>query len=421
MNKQSRLDLFRYGIISPLIYDNKQKVRDFCAQAAEKQYFYNGKNYKFSEDTIRKWYYKYLNTGFDSLNKKIRVDNKESRKLNEEVIAYILDLKSKYPHITTKSIYYKLKEDKYISSDIKIDCFYRYIKAKDLTKLQLTKQERRRFEKQFPNDCWQADTSYGPYIVVDGKKYRTYLIHFIDDNSRLIVGYGFFFHDSAINVQKVFKKAIKKYGKPKQIYLDNGKSYKNNQLEIICARLGVKLTHTHAYDPEAKGKVERCFRTIKEGWMYCSDWNKYNSLDELEKDYSNYLYNNYINKIHSELKDTPNNVWHNGIENTIYKTYDEEELNKIFMLTDKRKVNKDRTIVFNNRLYEVPFKYVGTTVEIRYNADDINDLWIFEDNKQQEKCKLLNKKDNAKVVRKSNIDYEKIINKEEDVIDMGDE
>ena len=53
----------------------------------------------------------------------------------------------------------------------------------------------------------------------------------------------------------------------KQIYLDNGKSYKNCQLSLICARLGIKLTHTHPYDPESKGKVERCFKTIKEGWM----------------------------------------------------------------------------------------------------------------------------------------------------------
>ena len=97
--------------------------------------------------------------------------------------------------------------------------------------------------REYPNDVWQGDTTYGPYITMDGKKYRTYLIHFIDDNSRLVVGHGFYLNDNAINVQKTLKKAIKTYGLPKQIYLDNGKSYKNCQLSLICARLGIKLTH----------------------------------------------------------------------------------------------------------------------------------------------------------------------------------
>ena len=79
------------------------------------------------------------------------------------------------------------------------------------------------------------------------------------------MGYGFYYNDNAENVQKVLKKAVEKYGIPKKLYLDNGASYKNNELEKICARLGIKKIHTHAYVPEAKGKVERCFKTIKEG------------------------------------------------------------------------------------------------------------------------------------------------------------
>ena len=51
------------------------------------------------------------------------------------------------------------------------------------------------------------------------------------------------------------------------------KSYKNEQLSLICARLGIKLTHTHPYDPESKGKVEEMFKTIKEGWMNSRNWN----------------------------------------------------------------------------------------------------------------------------------------------------
>lgn len=419
--REKRIDLFRYGVISPLIQEESNNIREFCEEASKKLYYYEGKEYKFSKETIRKWYYKYKNNGFDELNKKIRNDKDNSRKLDEETINYIIDLKSKFPKITTKQIYKTLLEEKIINESININCFYRYIRTNDLKRQINIRQERRRFEKEYPNDTWQADTTYGPYIIIEGKKYRTYLIHFIDDNSRLIVGYGFYLSDSAINVQKVFKKAISKYGIPKQIYLDNGKSYKNIQLEIICARLGVKLTHTHAYDPAAKGKVERCFKTIKEGWMYARDWNKYKSLKELEEDYSKYLYDEYINKIHSELKDTPNNVWHKGILNTKFKQIEKERLEEMFMHSEKRKVGNDRIISFNNILYEVPFKYVGQKVEIRYFVDDIEEIWIYENNKKLEKCVKLNKKDNSKIKRTNNIDYSKMINKEDDVINYEGE
>lgn len=65
------------------------------------------------------------------------------------------------------------------------------------------------------NDCWQSDTSDGPYIKINDIKYKTKLIMFIDDKSRMITGFDFFLNDTAINMQSVFKKAIKTYGRPK--------------------------------------------------------------------------------------------------------------------------------------------------------------------------------------------------------------
>ena len=91
------------------------------------------------------------------------------------------------------------------------------------------------------NACWQSDTSVGPYIKIDGIKYKTYIIMFIDDKSRLIMGYDIFFNDTAINMQKVFKTAIKTYGKPKKLFVDNGGPYDNKQLSLICASLGIYI------------------------------------------------------------------------------------------------------------------------------------------------------------------------------------
>lgn len=415
--EKKELELFRYGIISPLVYEEEKNVRKYCKEASEKKYYYKGKERQYSEETIRRWYYKYKNEGFDKMGRKKRNDLKNSRKLNEETIEYINRLKSQYPRITTKNIYKKLEEERYVKDDINIQTFYRYIRSNRIGSKIITSQERRRYEQEKPNDCWQADTTYGPYIIEKKNKYRTYLIQIIDDNSRLIMGYGFYYNDNAENVQKVLKKAVEKYGIPKKLYLDNGKSYKNNELEKICARLGIKKIHTHAYDPEAKGKVERCFKTIKEGWMYGEDFNKYHSLEELEKEYQKYLYEEYINKKHSEIGETPNNKWHKGIEKIEIKRKSKEELEEAFMNSKIRKVGKDRTISINNTLYEVPYKYVKEEIEIRYYIEDKDKMWIYENNERKEEIKKLNKVDNSKIKRKTNIDYSKIINKEEDVME----
>ena len=415
--EKKELELFRYGIISPLVFGEEKNVRDYCKRASEKSYYYKGENKRYSAGTIRRWYYKYSNEGFDKMGKEVRKDKNRSRKLSEEAIIYINDLRCKYPKITTKNIYNRLKEERYVDKTVDIQSFYRYVRSNKIGSKIITKQERRRYEQEKPNDCWQADTTYGPYIVEKGRKYRTYLIQIIDDNSRLIMGYGFYYNDNAENVQKVLKKAIEKYGLPKKIYLDNGKSYKNNELEKICARLGIKKVHTHAYDPEAKGKVERCFKTIKEGWMYGQDFNKYHSLEDLEKDYQKYLYDGYINKIHREIGDTPNNKWHRKIKELEIKRIDNKKLEEAFMNSKIRKVGKDRTISINNKMYEVPYKYVGDKVEIRYFIGKEDEMWIYEEGKKKEKVKILNKIDNSKIKRETSIDYSKMINKEEDVVE----
>lgn len=117
--------------------------------------------------------------------------------------------------------------------------------------------ERRRFVMEHANDCWQADTCSGPFLTVDGRKRRTYLIAFIDDASRLIPHCEFFFLDNARNLAITLKKAILKRGLPKKIFCDNGKSYSSLSLRFACARLGIMLTHARPYSAPSKGYAEK--------------------------------------------------------------------------------------------------------------------------------------------------------------------
>ena len=412
-NYYGRIDLFRYSVIAPLINNTNEfnTINEYCDFVASKSYDFEGKIIKITPKTVKNWYYKYRKEGLESLENHKRCDKNNFRKIKNELVEdRIIELRKMYPRITAKKIYEKLLEDNYITSDISVYAIFRYLKNNNLKAVQISKKEKKKYEHDYPNDSWQSDTSTGPYIKVDGKSKRVYLIMIIDDASRLIVGYDFFFEDNAINMQKVLKSAIKKYGVPKQLYVDNGSPYKNEQISLITARLGIKLIHAKPYSPTGKGKIERSFRTIKDGWLNCSDWNEFKTIEDVKDSFSNYLYKEYINKEHSETKITPNNKWHNEIKEL--KQLEEEKIEEAFMHSRLSKVYNDSTIQINNEKYEVPYKYVGQKIEVRYYVSNPKEIIIYKDGKRCEICKLVDKKANSRVYRKNNIDYDKMINKE---------
>ena len=255
-SNKNKIALFKYAIIAPLvndIYESKSK-EEFYRIAASKQYkLPNEKKTTLTAGTIKRWYLEYKRNGFEALKPKSRNDAGYSRKIPNEYIEKIEEIKGKYPHITGKAIYKKLLEEGIINaSDVSISSLYRFLNNNKLH--EHNQVERKAFEMEFANDCWQGDTSHGPIITIDGKKVQTYLIQLIDDASRLMVGYKFFLRDNALNFQIVLKDAIKTYGIPKRIFVDNGTPYKNMQLKSICASMGIALIHAKPYSPESKAK-----------------------------------------------------------------------------------------------------------------------------------------------------------------------
>ncbi len=419
MEKNQEKGIFRFSIIAPLINDTHgfSTTEQYLDFASNKTYKFQGKEYHFTKSCIRNWYTNYKKNGIKALEGKTRSDAKSSRKLSYETIEKIEELRKSYPKITGTAIYKQLIKESYIfQKEVSLSTILRYLKKNHLKSSEVCGIERRMFEMEHVNDCWQADTSYGPYIVIKNKKYRTYLIMFLDDKSRMIMGYDIFLSDTAINMQSVFKKSIQTYGKPKKLFVDNGGPYDNKQLSYICASLGIELIHAKPYTPEAKAKQERLFRTIKDGWMNCINWNQFKTLDEIRQSLSTFLYQEYINKKHSVTKQTPNERWHEEYQNIQF--LEEEHIENSFLHRSFHKVRKDRTIKFNNEYYEVPFKYVGLTIETRYFPNNLDTLYVYENQTQVCEIQKVDKVANSKSLRKNGIDYSLAINDERDVIEL---
>lgn len=396
--KERDLALHRFSIISPLISGTSQERSNinFFEKAATQTYVFGGVSRQYSMHTIKTWYYNFKKSGFDGLVNNDRCDSGNSKSLPMDAMMFIEEKISSNPKIKAPAIFKKLVEEKILTNtSVSLRTIQRYCSA--VRKEQDYEDiKRKRFQSSEPCDIWQTDTSVGPFITVDGKKKRTYLIMFLDDASRFIVGYGFFFEDNEINMQRVFKMAIKQYGKPRILYADNGKTYTSTQLKLICAKLGIELKNTRPYDPQAKGKIERCFRTIKECWMRNMCWDEFRSLADVMESFESFL-QDYHRSVHSTIKKSPHDVFFD-YENL--RTVTDEDLSKIFMHEFVRKADKCAIVSYKNRKYEVPTSCIGKKCTFRFNPEDISKIFF-----EEKECKLLDMNANCERRQKSKVSF----------------
>jgi len=120
----------------------------------------------------------------------------------------------------------------------------------------------RSFERALPNELWQTDIMT---FMIKGQ-YRVYLIGFMDDHSRFMVGWGLYRFQTAANVQEVFRAAIEKHGLPKEVLSDNGRQYYSwrgrSQFSEMLTRLGIRHIRSRPYHPQTCGKIESFWRNV---------------------------------------------------------------------------------------------------------------------------------------------------------------
>ncbi|WP_434578223.1 DDE-type integrase/transposase/recombinase [Thermoanaerobacterium thermosaccharolyticum] len=405
---KQKIAYFKFSLIAPLINENytQETAKEYMEVITSKVYDVPslGKR-EFSPNTIKTWLYCYRKYGFEGLYPKSRCDKGASRVLTDDVKAYIKNLKLDNPRRSAKSIYHELLVKKFIKLDkVSLSTVQRYLRKTKISTSTLNTKDRRAFEMEYPNDCWQSDISMGPYLIINDKKIKTYLIAFLDDSSRLITHAEFYDTDNVISLIDAFKKAISKRGVPKKLFVDNGKVFQSEQLHLICASLGTSLCYAEPYSPESKGKIERFFRTLKDQWMYGFDWQKISSIDELNENLNKYIEGIYHQTVHSSINMKPIEKFIKYTD-TMKFINSKEELDNIFLYRVKRRVIKDATVSIEKIKFEVPMQYIGDYVNIRYYPKSLDKAYIFsEEGKLLQTIHPVNKIDNSKIKRKE-IDF----------------
>ncbi len=114
----------------------------------------------------------------------------------------------------------------------------------------------KRFERAFPNEMWQSD------IMTFWLKrhYQVYLIGFMDDCSRFMVGWGLYRQQLSDNVCEVLLGAIGEYGLPKELLTDNGRQYAawrgQTKFQELLEKRGIRHIRSRPYHPQTCGKIE---------------------------------------------------------------------------------------------------------------------------------------------------------------------
>ncbi|MBW8352155.1 IS481 family transposase [Bacillus sp. IITD106] len=400
MNEKTReqVALFRYGLIAPLLngqVDSKEYFKELEGKVHSIPYY--GERH-IAANTIKEWLLYYRRNGFEALKPKKRADRGNSRRLSPDDQDQILEIRKKFPHMPVSVFYEHLIGSGEIhKNQISYSTINRLLKKHNLVgKNMLAIPERKRFAHEKVNALWQGDLSHGPYISINGKSKKTFLIAYIDDCSRLVPYAQFFSSEKFDGVRVVTKEALTRRGKPAIIYADNGKIYRSETLQYACAQLGITLTHTQPYDPQSKGKIERFFKTVQTRFYPLLQANPVYSLEELNERFWLWLEEDYHRRVHASLEGkTPHGVFHSQLDQL---TFLEEPsiLETIFLKREQRKVKADSTITLNKQLYEVPPRFIGSSIDVRL---DENGVYVFENDQKVAEATLVNMQDNAHIKR----------------------
>lgn len=381
MDDDAKRDIatFRFGVISDLIGGRKlnrgEKELILKEKSSARWEIPFSTRSHISRSTILSWLRAYEKGGrrLESLYPDERKDKGRSRVMDEEAIAALVGLKkdrmgASLPVLLKEARSKGILPPRYMVSYATI---YRIFKKHGLSDADHVYPDRRRFESELPNDMWQSDCLHGPRALYEGKMRKTYLFAFIDDMSRLVPHGEFYLNERIESYVDALTKALSKRGLPRKLYVDNGPAFSTQVLRHAMASLGIALIHSKPYQPEGRGKIERFFRSVRT--QFLSTIPDGLSLEELNKRLKSWI-DEYHLREHGSTKEAPLSRYAKHLHCVREAPKD---LFDHFRKRVTRKVDKDRTISLDGRLYEAPVAMIGLTVTLLYHESDPTRVELF--------------------------------------------
>lgn len=234
----------------------------------------------FSSSAVYKWAQAYRLQGEEALKSRL-AGPREPKKLPEPVREKIFELKKEEPTRGIKRISQLLRRVFFLKASP--ETVRRTLKEQGLVEPRPKPRRNlvrpRFFERATPNQMWQTDI----FTFRLGGRYA-YLIGFMDDYSRFLVGADLFRSHTAENVLEVFRVAAAEYQPPKEMLTDNGREYVNwrgtTRFQAEMKKNGTHHFKSRPHHPMTLGKIERFWETIWQEFLSRAQFESFDSARE---------------------------------------------------------------------------------------------------------------------------------------------
>jgi len=227
-----------------------------------------------------------------------------------------------------------------------------------------------RFEASARNELWTGDGLHGPTLAGAAAR-RAVLLAFIDDRSRLLVGWRWGTGEDVFRLEAALRAGLMTRGVPDAILVDRGSAFVSSQLLRACAVLGVKLIHASPRAATTKGKIERFFRTVRDQFLVEIDDGV--ELAELNRLFSAWLEVVYHRRVHSETEQSPLERFEAAGAPALPTP---ALLREAFLWSEERTVTKTATVSLFGNQYEVDAALVGRKVELVFDPFDLSRIEV---------------------------------------------
>jgi transposase InsO family protein len=358
--------LWRFGIISPLLHRtedgpsmsvqiNELAQRTFYTPAGSEKCLCSG--------TIRDWLSRYRTCGIDGLRNKQR-KNRGTTRIPLALQQTLIDLRNSQPQWTVKRLLRALREQGlWNGRKPGRSALYRFTAANGLNKTTTAVPAMvRSFEYPFFGDLWSADFLHGPMVRRGAYADKTYLNAIIDDATRYVVAARFHRAENTRSLLDDLMLAIRRFGIPKRLYTDNGAAFRSQHLRLVAAKLGISLPHTPPYMPRGRGKIERFFRSVRDGFL---TGRERTSLEKLNTDFTAWV-NQYHHSVHRILEMTPLERKLADVGEALKQIPPTQNINDIFRMEQLKRVGSDGCVRMFNKRFEVTGEVPGSIIPVYY-------------------------------------------------------
>lgn len=303
--------------------------------------------------TLLRWRRAYLKDGLAGLRPKSRRVG-DALALIDEDRDLLLEIRKQFPSVPANVILDTLALDGRLArGTISAQTLRRLYRGHGMTRIVRSKAnrpmgERRRWEAEHAGQFWHADVCHGKSLLIDGKRVPVRIHAILDDKSRYIVALRVTDNEREVVMLELMLQSLRNFGAPKTLYLDNGSTYRGCALDTACGRLGIQLLHASPYDPQARGKMERFWRTLRQG---CLDHLvNVSSLHDVQVRLTAFLVERYHKSSHAGLMgSSPAQAW----DKRKLCFHTSEQLAEALTVREPRRVRNDCTLSIGNIDWEV--------------------------------------------------------------------